>query len=100
MKTEHPAYWRGLLFRLAAPGVFLVCMGVAAAFHAPQAVYLVGLFAAFGVLFLGKQRSRNERRDAGLTPTLPLVRMLRDGGALIILIIPLVMLLMFLASKR
>ena len=56
LRKEHPAYARGLILRLAAPGLFLVVMLALAAARAPQWGYLVALVACFGLLFFGKSR--------------------------------------------
>src|SRR5437867_5787526 len=70
LRTEHPAYARGLLFRLVAPGTFLVAVLALSVAHAPQWTYLIALIATFGLLFFGKVRSRVERSRAGARPTI------------------------------
>jgi hypothetical protein len=100
LRAEHPAYARGLLLRLMAPAVFLVGVLLAAAIKAPQWTYLVVLFASFGLLFFGKVRSRAERSRAGARPTLRVKQLVREGGLPFLLIIPIVMLLILLLSRR
>jgi hypothetical protein len=88
LRRSHPGYARGLLLRVVAPGVFLMAMMVLGATHAPGWVYLAALFGCFGLLFWGKQRSRNERRREGVRPTLPFVRLIREGGWSFLLVLP------------
>lgn len=99
LRTEHPAYARGLLFRLVAPAIFVVAVLVLAATGAPQWVYLVALAVSFGLLFFGKVRSRVERSRSGTSPTIGARRLLREGGLPFLLIIPVVMLLLLLLSR-
>src|SRR6266568_5134823 len=80
LKSEHPAYARGLLFRVAAPAVFLIEVLVLAVAHAPQWAFIAALFVSFGLLFFGKQRSRTERKRAGTTATVPVKRLMKEGG--------------------
>jgi hypothetical protein len=100
LKRSHPAYARGLLFRVVAPAVFLVEIGLMALAHAPQWVYLVALFSSFGLLFFGKQRSRLERARAGARPTLGLKRLIREGGLPFLLVLPIIALLIALVGRR
>jgi hypothetical protein len=100
LREEHPAYARGLFFRLVAPGAFLVAVLVLAAAHAPEWTYMIALVGTFGLLFFGKVRSRLERRRAGTTPTIGLKRLVREGGLGFILVIPAVALLIILLSRR
>lgn len=99
-RGRHPAYARGLMLRLAAPGAFLVALGVLAASRAPQWAYLVAMVATYGLLFMGRVRSRLERKRAGTSPALPLRRLVKEGGLGFLLIAPVVALLMLLASTR
>ena len=99
LRKEHPAYARGLILRLAAPGLFLVVMLALAAARAPQWGYLVALVACFGLLFFGKVRSRVERSRAGARPTIGFKRLLREGGLGFVLIIPVVAMLILLLSR-
>ncbi|MGZ4204264.1 MAG: hypothetical protein ACXVES_03085 [Actinomycetota bacterium] len=100
LKSEHPAYTRGLLFRLAAPGIFLVEVLAMAAVHAPGWAFLVALFSSFALLFFGKQRTRGERRAAGTRPTMPLKRLIREGGLGFILIVPVIALIIAVLGRR
>jgi hypothetical protein len=100
LKSEHPAYARGLLFRVAAPGLFLIEVLALAALHAPQWAYLAALFTSFGLLFFGKQRSRSERKLAGTTPTLPMKRLVKEGGLGFLLVIPAIAVLIILLSRH
>jgi hypothetical protein len=100
LKSEHPAYARGLLFRVAAPGLFLIVVLILAAVHAPAWTFLGAMVASFILLFFGKQRSRGERRHAGASPTLPLKRLMKEGGLGFILIIPVIALLILMLSRR
>jgi len=100
LKNEHPAYAKGLLFRVAAPGIFLIEVVVMAAIHAPEWAFIVALFSSFGLLFFGKQRSRAERRAAGTRPTMPLTRLVREGGLGFMLIVPVIALLIVVMSRR
>jgi hypothetical protein len=93
LRRSHPGYARGLLLRIAAPMLFLVEVLILSVLQAPPWAYLVALFSSFGLLFGGKQRSRNERRTAGAAPTLPMRRMLREGGLGVLVILPLVAIL-------
>jgi len=100
LKSEHPQYAKGLLFRVAAPGIFLIEVLVMAAVHAPQWAFIVAIFSSFAFLFFGKQRSRAERRAAGTTPTMPLKRLVREGGLGFLLIVPVIALLIVVISRR
>ena len=100
LKNEHPAYAKGLLFRIAAPGIFLIEVLIMAAIHAPAWAFLVALFSSFGLLFFGKQRSRAERRQAGVRPTLSLKRLVQEGGLGFMLIAPVIALMLVALSKR
>lgn len=100
LRRSHPAYARGLLFRLAAPAVFVVELGAMALAHAPEWVYLVALFSSFGLLFFGKQRSRAERSKAGLKPTIGFKRLVRDGGLAFLLVLPVIALLIAVVGRR
>lgn len=100
LRGSHPAYARGLLFRVSAPVVFLIEVVALAAIRAPQWAYLVALASSFGLLFFGKVRSRLERSKAGARPTLPLPRLIREGGLGFILIVPAVVILIAILGKR
>jgi hypothetical protein len=100
LKSEHPAYARGLLFRVAAPAIFLIELVILAAVHAPEIVYLIALFTTFGLLFFGRQRSRSERTKAGASPTLGLKRLVKEGGLGFMMIIPAIILLVVVLSRR
>ena len=100
LKGSHPAYARGLLFRTVAPMLFLLEVLAAAAIKAPQWAFLVALFSSFGLLFYGKQLSRTERRRAGTAPTIGIRRLIKEGGLPFILILPVVVMLIMLASRR
>ncbi len=99
LRVKHRSYARGVMWRLAAPGLFLAEVVIMAAIHAPQWAFLVALFSSFGLLFFGKQRSRAERRKAGARPTLPLRRLVREGGLGFLLIVPVVAIAMVLLSR-
>ena len=99
LRAEHPAYARGLLLRLVAPGVFFVGVLILAALHAPQWTFLVTLFVSFGLLFFGKVSSRAERSHAGARPTLGLKRLVREGGLPFLLIVPAVALVILVVSR-
>lgn len=100
LRRSHPRYARALLLRLSAPFVFLVGVLVCSALGAPQNAYLVALALSFGALFFGKQLSRLERRRAGARATLPVGRLLREGGVQFLLLIPLLGLLVYFLGKR
>ncbi len=100
LKGSHPAYARAALFRVAAPGLFLVEVLIIALAHAQQWVYLVALFSSFAFLFFGKQISRKERARAGTTPTMPFKRLLREGGLAFLLVVPIIALLVALLGRR
>lgn len=99
LRSAHPAYARGLLLRLAAPPVFLVLVVALAAVKAPSWLYIVALFVSFGLLFFGKQKSRLARTKAGTTATMPLKRLVREGGLGFILIFPAIVLLILIISR-
>jgi hypothetical protein len=100
LKKEHPAYARGVLLRIVAPGLFLVEVLILAAVHAPPWVYIVALFTSFGLLFMGKVRARAERQKAGARPTMEFRRLLREGGLGFLLIVPVIALLIAMLSRR
>jgi hypothetical protein len=100
LRAKHPAYARGLVMRLLSPGVFLIWVLLLGALHAPQWAYLVALGVSFGLLFFGKVRSRVERSRAGARPTLPMRRLLQEGGLAIFLIVPTVVLLILFLSRK
>jgi hypothetical protein len=100
LRGTHPGYAQALLFRLAAPMLFLVEVVVMGALRSPPWAYLVALFSSFGLLFVGKQRSRSERRRAGARATLPMGRLLREGGLGILILLPLVAILIVALSGR
>ncbi|MCA1834153.1 MAG: hypothetical protein ABR548_14760 [Actinomycetota bacterium] len=99
LRGSHPMYARGLLFRLAAPGLFLVEILLMALVHAPSWVYMVALFSSFIVLFAGKQWSRAERRKAGARPTIGFKRLVREGGLPFLLVLPMIALLIALLGR-
>ncbi len=100
LRNEHPAYARGLFLRVIAPVVFLAVILLLAALKAPAWGYVVGLGLSFGVLFLGKVRSRRERAAAGATPKMALKRLLLEGGMRFLIVIPAVAVLILLLSKN
>jgi hypothetical protein len=100
LRKTHPRYAQGLLFRLSAPMLFLLEVLALGALRSPPWAYLVALFSCFGLLFVGKQRSRNERRRAGARATLPMGRLLREGGLGILILIPLVAILVVALNGR
>lgn len=100
LRGSHPAYARGLLLRVASPLLFLVELGILAALKAPQWAYLVALFSSFGLLFFGKQRSRSERHKAGARPTLPIKRLVREGGLGFLLILPVIAILIVALGRK
>ena len=100
LKGSHPAYARALLFRVAAPGIFLLEIIAMAAAHAPQWVYIVALISSFGMLFFGKQRSRLEHKRSGARPTLPFKRLIQEGGLGFLLIVPVIALLIAVLGRK
>jgi hypothetical protein len=99
MREQHPAYARGVLFRVIAPFVFLASVLILAAAKAPTWGYIVVLGLSFGLTFFGRVRSRSERTRAGTTPTIGVKRLLREGGLGFILIVPVVAVLIVLLSR-
>ncbi|MGH2830285.1 MAG: hypothetical protein ACRDJM_07355, partial [Actinomycetota bacterium] len=87
------------LLRLVAPMLFLAEVLALGALRAPQWAFLVAFFSAFALLFAGKQISRSARRRAGTTPTLPLKRLLREGGLAIVAVIPIIVILIVATSR-
>jgi hypothetical protein len=100
LRKTHPGYARGVVFRLAAPMLFLAEVVALGALRGPPWAYLVALFSSFGLLFVGKQRSRNERRRAGARATLPMGRLLREGGLGILILLPLVAIVVVALNGR
>jgi hypothetical protein len=100
LRRCHPGYARGLLLRVVAPAVFLMIVMALGAARAPGWAYVAALFASFGLLFWGKQRSRSERRRAGTRPTLPLRRLVREGGWSFLLLLPVLAGLIVLLGRR
>ena len=100
LRQEHPAYARGLLLRVIAPAVFLAVILGLGALKAPAWTYIVGLALGFGVLFLGKTRTRRARVDAGAAPKMPLKQVVLEGGMRFILVIPAIAILLFLLSRN
>lgn len=100
LRQEHPAYARGLLLRVVAPVVFLAVIFLLAALKAPAWAYVVGLGLGFGVLFLGKTRTRRERTAAGTTPKMALKRLLLEGGMRFVIVIPALAVLIILLSRN
>jgi hypothetical protein len=100
LRTEHPAYARGLLLRLAAPFAFLVTLLGLAALRAPQWAYLVAMAASVGVLVAGWRASRTARATAGARPGVPISRLMREGGLRIALLVPALALIVVVASRR
>ena len=100
LRKEHPAYARGLFLRVIAPVVFLAVILVLAALKAPAWGYVVGLGLGFGVLFLGKVRSKQERSAAGARPKMALKRVLLEGGMRFLIVIPAVAVLIILLSRN
>jgi hypothetical protein len=99
LRSAHRDYARSLVLRMVAPMVFLAgVLGLSAA-RAPRPAYLVALFACFGLLFFGKVRSRAERSRAGARPTLPLKRLWREGGAGLVLVVPVIVLVGLVAGR-
>ena len=99
LRAEHPAYARGLLLRLAAPVVFIVSMWVLSVAHAPGIAYVAALIASWGLLFMGKVRSRAERVASGARSTVPIARLLREGGIAFVLVVPIVAGVILLVSR-
>ncbi len=100
LRQEHPAYARGLLLRVIAPVVFLAAIFILSALKAPTWAYIVGLGLGFGVLFLGKARTRRERTAAGATPKMALKRVLLEGGIRFIIVIPAIAVLIILLTRN
>lgn len=100
LKGSHPAYARGLLFRAVAPFFFILVVFALALLKAPQWAYMVAFFSSYGLLFFGKQMSRAERRRAGAAPSLGLRRLVKEGGLPFLLILPVVVMLIVLASRQ
>ena len=90
LRAAHPVYARGVLLRVAAPGLFLLEVLILGALRAPSWTFVVALVCSLGVLLFGKLRSRSERERAGVRPTLPFGRLLREGGLGIMLLVPIV----------
>ena len=99
LRSAHPRYAQGLLLRLATPLVFLAALGALAAASAPDWAYLVALGLCGGLMVTGMQASRSGRTSAGLHPSAPLGRLLRDGGFRFLLI-PALLLLLLLLSRH
>jgi hypothetical protein len=99
LRREHPSYARNVTARLAAPFVFLVLTAVMASLHAPTIAYLVSLAAAYALLFFGRLGSRKARAEAGAAPSIGVTRTLREGGAWIVLLVPVLALVVFLLSR-
>ena len=99
LRERHPGYARGLLLRVVAPLVFLVEIAVLAALHAPSWVFLVAFGVSYALLFFGKQRSRSERRKKGASPTMPLGRLMREGGLGIVLVPIAAIVVLIVATK-
>jgi hypothetical protein len=100
LRERHPGYARGLLFRVVAPLVFVMEILILAAFHAPPWSFLVALGLSYALLFFGKQRSRSERRKKGARPTMPVGRLMREGGLGIVLVIPAAAILILILAAR
>ena len=100
LRAEHPAYARGLLLRLVAPGILFLGVIILASLKAPSWAYVVVLALSFGSLFFGKVRSRVERSRAGARPTMGVKRLVREGGLPFLLIIPIVVGLILLLSRN
>lgn len=99
LRGTHRAYARGVLLRVVAPFVFLGTILVLSALRAPQNAYVVALFVAFGLLFVGKLRSRTERRGAGARATLTVRQLLTGGGMRFVMLLPVVVLLLLALAR-
>lgn len=100
LRREHPAYARGLFLRVIAPVVFIAALLILGALKAPAWAYVLGLGLGFGVLFLGKVRSKRERTAAGARPKMALKRVLLEGGMRFLIVIPAVAVLIILLSRN
>lgn len=100
LRGAHPRYARGLLLRLATPLVFLAALGALAAAGAPDWAYLVALGLCGALMVAGMWASRAGRTGAGLRPSAPLGRLLREGGFRFLLLPALLLLLLLLAARR
>jgi hypothetical protein len=100
LRGAHPRYAKGLLLRLATPLLFLAALGALAAASAPDWAYLVALGLCGGLVLAGMRASRAGRTGAGLRPSAPLGRLLREGGFRFLLLPALLLLLMLLAARH
>lgn len=98
LKESHPAYARGLFFRVAAPAVFLAEIFLIGVLEAPQWVYLVALFSSFALLVLGKLTARAQRKNAG-AEVFGIRRLVREGGMPFLLLLPAIVMLIALLSR-
>ncbi len=99
MRSEHPAYARGVISRLAAPLVFMLGLLVLGAFGAPQVTYLVPLAAGLLLMFRGRQRSRAERAEAGASKSLAIGQMIKAGGWRIALVVASLIAIIYMSAK-
>jgi hypothetical protein len=100
LRSEHPAYGRGLVLRMAAPLVFAVSVLALGLLGAPQWMAAVAMAACFGVVLFAQTRGRRERSRAGASPGVPVARLLKEGGFRVAVILPVVLLLLFLLGRR
>jgi hypothetical protein len=98
LKEAHPAYARGVFFRVAAPGVYLAEVFLMAVLRAPQWVYFVALGSSLALLVLGKLTSRAARRESG-AEKFGVVRLVREGGMPFLLLLPAIMLLIAMTRR-
>lgn len=99
LKETHPVYARGVFFRVAAPGVYLVELILMAALSAPPWMYVLALASSVGLLVLGKMTSRAARKSAG-AQTFGINRLVREGGMPFLLLLPAIVLLVYTVGRR
>jgi hypothetical protein len=100
LRQTHSGYARGLLLRMAAPFVFLLLVLAASATGAPSWVYPAALVVSVVVMLAGRRIARGARREAGAAPSVPVGRLIKDGGFRFVLMIPALMLLLIFLSRK
>ncbi|MER3395529.1 MAG: hypothetical protein C4319_01895 [Acidimicrobiia bacterium] len=81
-----------------APVAFVVSVGILALFGASRVVYLGAMLGCYAMLFFGKLACRKARLFAGVSPTVPLSRLIKEGGS-VFLVGPTIALLVLLFSR-
>lgn len=79
-KAEHPAYYRGLRLRVAAPLVFVVLLVAAGTVGAPTWALVAAIVPPAAILVLGISITRRERGLQAASGPGNLIRMVKDGG--------------------